>query len=271
MRDELGQIITWYGAATDMHEEWVALAAAHAARAEAEAALQTRDHFLSIASHELRTPLTSLIGYAEMLSRATTQGRGNIPKMTEHITRQAQRLNSLVGQLLDVPRLQQGQFVIERRPVDVVAVIAQVVMEFRAALPADSQHVVDLSQPDEPIIIMGDAQRLEQVLQNLLTNAVKYSPAGGPVRVRVMSRVGEAVVEVEDHGIGIPADAHDRLFEPFYRAANVGARTSGFGLGLHIVREIVQRHGGRIAVQSTEGAGSIFCVVLPLDAVSDAR
>jgi signal transduction histidine kinase len=102
------------------------------------------------------------------------------------------------------------------------------------------------------------------VIQNLLSNAVKYSPAGGPVRVCVMSTATEAGLEGEDQGIGIPADAQARLFEAFYRAGNVGWQASGFGLGLHIAAEIVQRHGGRIEVQSTEGAGSTFRVVLPL-------
>jgi signal transduction histidine kinase len=141
-----------------------------------------------------------------------------------------------------------------------------VVNEVRATLPAKSTHTVTLTAPDAPVMVDGDAERLEQVLHNLLSNALKYSPQGGTVQVAVHHTATEAVVEVTDEGLGIPADAQARLFEPFYRAPNVGGQASGFGLGLHIVREIVARHGGRMEVQSTEGVGSTFRVVLLLHA-----
>lgn len=238
--------------------------AAEQARREAEAALQTRDQFLSIASHELRTPLTSLMGYAHLLRTAVARGKGDLARMTDRITSQAQRLNALIEQLLDVSRLQRGQFAIERRPTDLAAVVAQVVDEFRATLPPDTKHPIEIHRPDEPVMIAGDAQRLEQVIQNLLSNAVKYSPSGGTVRVHVIHTATAAELVIEDQGIGIPVEARDQLFQPFYRASNVGEQVSGFGIGLHIVREIVQRHGGRIEVASTVGAGSCFRVVLPL-------
>jgi signal transduction histidine kinase len=107
-------------------------------------------------------------------------------------------------------------------------------------------------------------QRLEQVIQNLLSNAIKYSPKGGLMRVAVLRTATNAALEVTDQGIGIPSEAQAHLFEPFYRAANVGGQMSGFGLGLHIVREIVERHGGRVEVESIEDQGSTFRVVLPL-------
>jgi signal transduction histidine kinase len=112
--------------------------------------------------------------------------------------------------------------------------------------------------------VVADPSRLEAVLHNLLSNAVKYSPAGSTIRVRVARQDGAAVVEVADEGIGIPAEAQARLFEPFYRAGNVGPTASGFGLGLYIVQEIVQRHGGRVEVESAEGRGTALRVVLPL-------
>jgi len=248
-----------------------ALAEAEAARAEAEAALQTRDQFLSIASHELRTPLTSLLGYAHLLPQAAARGSGKAEQMTARIVRQAQRLNGLIDQLLDVSRLQRGQFVVARRPLNVAALVGQVVDEVRVTLLPSSPHTIALAVPDQPVIIDGDAERLEQVLHNLLSNAIKYSPQGGAVCVAVTRTATEAVVEVTDGGIGIPADAQARLFDPFYRAPNVGGQASGFGLGLHIVREIVARHGGRIAVESTERVGSTFRVVLPLHATEAAR
>jgi PAS domain S-box-containing protein len=243
-----------------------ALAAAQAARAEAEAALQTREQFLSIASHELRTPLTSLLGYASLLPQAVARGTGQVDKMTQRIVHQTQRLNRLIDQLLDVSRLQRGQFVLDRRAVDVAALVGQVVDEVRATLPPHSAHIVEVTAPDDPLVVDGDAERLEQVLHNLLSNALKYSPQGGRVQVAIHPTATEAVVAITDQGIGIPAAAQIRLFEAFYRAPNVGGQASGFGLGLHIVREIVARHGGRIEVESTEGVGSTFRVVLPLQA-----
>jgi len=130
---------------------------------------------------------------------------------------------------------------------------------------------MEVTTPGDPIVVDGDAERLEQVLHNLLSNALKYSPQGGTVRVVVTQTATEASVAVTDEGIGIPADAQARLFAPFYRAANVSGQASGFGLGLHIVREIVERHGGRIAVDSTEGVGSTFRVVLPLHTTETAQ
>lgn len=257
LQDDRGQMVRWYGAATDIHEERMALE-------EARAALETRDQFLSIASHELRTPMTSLLGYTYMLPRAVMHGRGDPVKMTELITRQVERLNMLIDQLLDVSRLQRGQFAIERAPVDVAVIVAQVVDDTRAAQPSDTRHRIEFSRPDEPVIVAGDAQRLEQVVVNLLSNAVKYSPAGGAVRVCVTCTAAQAVVEVEDQGIGIPHDTQARLFDAFYRSSNVGLQISGFGLGLYIVGEIVQRHDGRVEVASQEGVGSTFRVVLPL-------
>ena len=257
VRAAAGAIVRWYGAATDVHEARLALA-------EAEAALQIRDQFLSIASHELKTPLTSLMGYIYLLQKRDAQGRAGAEWTTEQILRQAKRLNRLIDQVLDVSRLQQGQFAIEPHPTDLAALVAQVVDEVRAMQPSDVQHTIALCRPDEPLLVLGDAQRLEQVIVNLLTNAVKYSPQGGRVQVRVVPTATDAIVEVEDPGIGIPAAAQARLFEPFYRANNVGTQAKGFGLGLHIVREIVQRHAGRVEVVSTEGQGSTFRVVLPL-------
>jgi signal transduction histidine kinase len=139
------------------------------------------------------------------------------------------------------------------------------VEDFRLTLPADgAQHRIELHCPDEPVEALVDPSRLEEAIQNLLSNAVKYSPADGTIRVRLAREAAEAILEVVDEGIGIPQTAQARLFEPFYRAGNVGDGTSGFGIGLYVVHEIVQRHGGRIEVESAEGQGSAFRIVLPL-------
>lgn len=202
------------------------------------------------------------------MDSVAAQGADPLARMSERITQQAQRLSRLIEQLLDVSRLQQGQFVIEPTSTDLAALVAQVVDDVRATQPPDTRHPIAVQRPDAPVLIMGDPHRLEQVLQNLLSNAVKYSPQGGQVQVRVGQTATDTVVEVSDQGIGIPAAAQAQLFEPFFRASNVGTQASGFGLGLHIVCEIVQRHGGRIEVESTEGRGSTFRVVLPRDATT---
>lgn len=270
-RDARGAVRGFYALVTDITDRKQtedaladAYAAEQVARAAAEAALQTRDHFLSIASHELRTPLAALTGYTHLLRTGLAHGKGGMERIADIIQRQAQRLTTLIDQLLDVSRLQQGQFALVCHPVDLVVLVAQVVEETRVTLPEATPHRIDIYTPDTPVMIAGDASRLEQVILNLLSNAVKYSTRGGPISIRVVPTATDVVVEVEDQGIGIPQDAHTRLFEQFYRARNGEAQASGLGLGLYIAGEIVHRHGGRIEVESTEGAGSTFRVVLPL-------
>jgi len=242
-------------------------AAEQAARAEAEAAVQIRDQFLSIASHELRNPLTSLLGYADLLNRNIERQSvdARTKNAAERVVQQAQRLNGMIEHLLDVSRLQQGQFQVRLRPFELTAHVEHVVDRFRMSLaPEEQMHRIVLLQPHEELQILGDVPRLEEVLVNLLSNAVKYSAPGQPVEVRVVQQATEVIVEVVDQGIGIPAESLDHLFMPFYRAHNVSFQTSGFGIGLYVVREIVQRHGGHIEVESTVGTGSTFRVVLPL-------
>ena len=226
--------------------------------------MAARDEFLSIASHELRTPLTSLIGFAYLLPRATAQGPAALTSLSARITHQARRLDTLVGQLLDVSRLQQGSFVLDRQVLDLTTLVAQVVDTFGMALPADSAHMITWERPDGPVVLEADGARLEQVLLNLLSNAAKYSLPGSPITVTLAAQAAEAIITVADHGIGIPAAAQARLSEPFYRAGNVPAQSSGFGIGLYVVQQIVERHGGRLHIDSTEGRGTTVRVVLPL-------
>lgn len=271
---ENGEFLGYIGSVIDITERKQAeaelerlYAAEQAARAEAEAAVQVRDQFLSIASHELRNPLTSLLGYADLLKRGIERQAADprTQRSVERVIQQAQRLNGMIEHLLDVSRLQQGQFEVHLQPFDLGAHVDHVVETFRMTLPAEEHlHRIVLIQADEPLKVLGDLPRLEEVFQNLLSNAVKYSPAGQPVEVRVTRQANEATVEITDQGIGIPAEALAHLFMPFYRAHNVGSETSGFGIGLYVVREIVQRHGGRIEVESEEGKGSAFRVVLPV-------
>jgi signal transduction histidine kinase len=178
------------------------------------------------------------------------------------IVNQAARLNQMVSLQLDISRLHTGQLRIERAPLDVGALARQVVDE---VLPSATTHTVTYSGPDTPLLVEGDALRLIQVLQNLVQNAIKYSPAGGAVRVQAERRDTTARVAVSDEGIGIPQSELPHLFQRFYRASNVDERLiSGLGVGLYVVKELVTLHGGTVEVVSTEGQGSTFIITLPL-------
>lgn len=232
---------------------------------EAQTAVRMRDQFLSIASHELRNPLTVLIGQTQLLQRrlardATLSERDQ--RALQVIVDQSSRLNAMIGTMLDISRMERGQFQITRAPMDLGALTRQVVEELQ---PTIERHTVECHTPDGPVMIDGDAIRLHQVLQNLVGNAIKYSPHGGQVTVRVEQRGARACVAVTDHGIGIPQDALPQLFQPFYRATKAeGQPISGMGVGLYVVKEIVTLHGGEVTVESQRGHGSRFTILLPL-------
>lgn len=243
-----------------------AYAAEKAARVTVERALQTRDQFLSIASHELRTPMTALLGYAQMLRRSLQNGKGDTTKMADRVIRQTHRIDSLVDQLLDVSRLQRGQFALERRPIDLNTLGAQIVAEFCETLPDAAAQAVSFVPDDSsaPVMVHADPARIEQVMLNLLSNAVKYSPPCGIVQMRLHQTATEAVLEVADQGIGVPEQVQRQIFQPFFRAENIDVQVSGFGLGLYIVQNIIERHEGSIMIKSNEGVGSTFRISLPL-------
>jgi signal transduction histidine kinase len=231
---------------------------------EAQDAVRVRDQFLSIAAHEIKTPLTSLLGYAQLfLRRAERDGSQNErdQRALQVIVEQGARLNKMILALLDISRIESGQLSIERRPIDLAVLVRRVVEEAQAL---DDQYPLHLSCPSSPLMIMGDELRLEQVLQNLLNNAVKYSLSGGAVCVRVEQQPDMARIVVADQGMGIPAADLPHLIERFYRAGNADEHhISGMGIGLYIVKEIVTLHGGTMTVESTEGKGSTFIVCVP--------
>ena len=231
---------------------------------EAQQAIHAREQFLSIASHELKTPLTSLLGYAELLHRRAARER-LLPERDQRalrvIAEQASRLNKLILALLDLSRLETGQLSIERAPLDLGALARRLVDEVQPAL---DQHTLVFRGPSKPLIVEGDELRLEQVIQNLIQNAVKYSPLGGRIIVRAAQRRAQACVSVTDQGIGIPEAALPHLFQRFYRAQNADPRhVSGLGIGLYVVKEIMALHGGAVDVTSREGKGSTFTISLP--------
>jgi PAS domain S-box-containing protein len=238
-----------------------------AARVEAQEAVRVRDVFLSIAAHELKTPLTSLLGNAQLLQRraerdgsAMDRGKNTIRVIVE----QAKRLNKMILALLDVSRIETDQLSIERAPLDLCALVRRVVEELSPALV---KHTIDCRAPNGTLLIDGDEVRLEQVVQNLLTNAIKYSPQGGPVEVWVEQHGRQVRLLVTDGGMGIPQRDQPQLFQRFYRASNAEAQSmSGMGIGLYVVKQIVTLHGGTVAVESCEGAGSTFTVSFPASA-----
>ncbi|WP_224364418.1 PAS domain-containing sensor histidine kinase [Hyalangium versicolor] len=229
---------------------------------EAHEAIRIRDDFLSIASHELKTPLTPLKLHLQMLKQRCDSGQPIPPHLADKALSQVARLSGLISDLLDASQVEVGQLAVWREPLPLRELVREVLADFR---PACTHHTLEYEESPEELIIEGDRGRISQVLTNLLDNALKYSPLGGPIRVALTRDGAEALISVSDAGIGIPADQQVHLFERFFRARN--APISGFGglgLGLYICRDIVGRHGGRIWVESELSLGSTFRFTLPL-------
>ncbi len=239
-----------------------------AARATADAAGRLRDQFISVASHELKTPLTSIKGYAELLIRRGEEAAldPHFQRMADTSYRQTERLDKLIGAMLDVSRIERGQLTLEIGSFDVRDLIDCIVRDLESTV---HRHRIEFISSGSPTIIRGDEARLEQVLQNLVQNAVKYSPLGGAVTVQLKTEAGRAYITVTDRGIGIPAEDRPQLFTQFFRARNAERyHINGLGVGLYVSREIVRLHGGDITVESQEGKGSTFVVTLPLSAIA---
>ncbi|WP_437989716.1 AAA family ATPase [Sorangium sp. So ce145] len=234
--------------------------------AEAQEAIERRDEFLLVASHELKTPLTSLTMQAHLLARLLPRlqraevAPERIDAAIQLLDRQIARLAHLVNELLDVTRLNAGQLTLSRAPVDLAALAREVVERMHQQL-TDARCRTQL-ELDEPVMGHWDPSRMEQVLINLLSNALKYG-AGGLIHVIVRREGARAVLVVRDHGMGIAEADQARIFERFERAVSV-RNFGGLGLGLYIVRWIVTSHGGTIRVESRPGAGATFIVELPL-------
>ena len=224
--------------------------------------LHLQDQWLAIASHELRTPLTALLGTLQLAERRRTEPE-QVGRHLAQSVRQARRLASLIGELVDTVRFESGRLTLHRAPVDLALVIAYAV-ETARAVAEERAIVVAVPATDESLWIEGDADRIEQVVQNLLINAVTHAPAGKRIELRLTRAGTDAMIEVEDDGPGIPATQLERIFVRYYQAGENEPRRDGLGLGLFIVREIVVAHGGTIQARSVVGSGTTFQVRLPL-------
>jgi two-component system OmpR family sensor kinase len=215
--------------------------------------------FLADASHELRTPLTSIRGYSEVFDRAKDDPE-NLELAMRRIEEESKRMGVMVEELLVLARLGEGREP-EKLPVDLAAVVDDAVNDARAAAPARDITL----EREEPADVLGDDHQLRQVVANLLSNALRHTPAEAQIRVTLTSGDGLARLAVADDGPGLEADVADKVFEPFFRADESRAReTGGAGLGLAIVAAIVEAHGGGVQLDTAPGAGASFTVTLPL-------
>lgn len=221
-------------------------------------AQQSQRDFLANVSHDLKTPLTSIQGYAQ----AIIDGAAKDPKRAATIIyEESERLNRMVTQLTDLARIEAGRFSFHFTPLDLGQMVASVAHSL-AVMAEKKQIILDVDAPQMPPVA-ADGDRFVQVLNNLISNAIKYTPEGGRVWVKTRAMDGGVEVSIADNGVGIPEKDLPRIFERFYQVDKARGPSRGTGLGLAIVKEIIQAHGGRIDVQSVEGRGSRFSVWMP--------
>ncbi|QBD83028.1 PAS domain-containing protein [Ktedonosporobacter rubrisoli] len=232
---------------------------------------QHKNEFFSIANHELRTPITIIQGFAEILQLAA-QNR-QLDSLTQYalasISEQSQQLTRLIEEMLDISRLEQAQFTLKRAEHDLVSLVKHVIESHSITTRQHHLHfVLEGLQSADSLISNIDEKRIVQVLNNLINNAIKYSPTGGRIEVGLRYKPDKpdtATIWVKDEGIGIAPAEMPHIFKRFHRARDLDRSMSGFGIGLYLVKEVIGRHGGHIRVDSIEGQGSTFYVTLPLN------
>jgi len=220
-----------------------------------------KDEFISIASHELKTPLTSVKGYVQLLERSVD--KGDTPTVKRHLKKaqlQLEKLNELIADLLDISKIESGKLKFNMKYFDLNRLVDSIL------------EIIHQSNPDFKIIregsvsteIFADEMRIEQVIVNFLTNAIKYAPGTTEVHLRIAEVDGRVIITVKDFGIGIHPDQQNSVFEKFFRVEETAIHFQGLGIGLYISAEIIRRHGGTVGVQSTLGEGSEFYFNIPL-------
>ncbi len=232
-------------------------------RQAADEASRQKDEFLATLSHELRTPLNTILGYAAMLEKGTMTGSQQ-SKAIEVIHRNAQVLSNLVGELLDTSRIVTGQIRLATTPMDLSSLATEAVENIRPSVIA--KGVAFQVAIESGVEILGDRDRMRQILWNLLTNAVKFTPTGGRIELGLWAEQPNAVIVLRDTGIGVPAEALPHIFKRFWQAETGRTREqSGLGLGLALVKHLTELHGGSVEARSAgEGKGAEFLLKLPL-------
>ncbi|BAY34265.1 two-component hybrid sensor and regulator [Nostoc carneum NIES-2107] len=271
LRNQEGEIINWFGSCTDIHDQKLAieeraqaLARERAARLELEKASRMKDDFLAIVSHELRSPLNPILGWSTLLLNRQLNAQKTTQAL-EIIQRNAKLQTRLIDDLLDVSRILRGKLSLNICEVDLVAIVEASVETVR--LTGEAKSIQIQTQLDPTVgTLEGDPNRLQQVVVNILTNAVKFTPEGGRIYIQLQQMGTNAQIQVTDTGKGISADFLPYVFERFRQAdAATTRKFGGLGLGLAIVRHIVELHDGNIQVASPgEGLGATFTVTLPL-------
>jgi signal transduction histidine kinase len=229
-----------------------------------------KDEFVSLVSHELRTPLTSIQGYVALLNEESGSLSAKQKRFLAVLDRNSERLLDLVGDLLFLAKVDAGEFAIALDDVDLGTIVEESIESCRPIAHARGIEIATsiASLPR----LSGDRARLAQVLDNLISNALKFTPDGGRVEVTLATGNGRAVLEVTDNGIGVPSDEQSRLFDRFFRSSQAASDAiPGSGLGLAITKAIVEGHGGQIALESEENHGTTVRVELPLGAPVEPR
>ncbi|PFA67451.1 histidine kinase [Bacillus sp. AFS015802] len=222
---------------------------------------QMKSEFVSTVSHELRTPLSSVLGFTELMLTKDLKPERTKKYLTT-IYQEAKRLTSLINDFLDVQRMESGRQTFEKKYEDVVPVIQQVIETQKVNAP---HHSFNIARETDCTIVLGDRDKLSQAFTNLISNAIKYSPDGGTITVHFREGEESILIDIRDEGLGIPQEAIPNLFTKFYRVDNSDRRRiGGTGLGLTIVKEIIETHDGDITVSSEEGKGSVFTIRLPI-------
>ena len=226
---------------------------------EQKRASQRKDEFISVASHELKTPLSSMKGYIQLLERSLGKADPSYLYVDRTLL-QINKLDKLIADLLDISKIESGKLKLDRRQFDFNMLLSNAIDMMRQTYP--SYHFIQKGEAD--VIIDGDESRLEQVILNFLSNAVKYSPEIKEVEIETELLPGKLLeVKIRDFGIGIPKEDQAYVFEKFYRSHQLSRNFQGLGLGLYISADIMQRHGAEYGVQSEPGKGSVFFFKLP--------